>query len=467
MTEENYKYRTSPFLLRNQFAGYGKFKIPVVPKFQPREGDLDGLRLIGFDKTKLEDQSYLNRMVHFFLYDYKFERVWKNPDADIEKLKRYRAVLTPDFSMYTDMAPVMQLYNTFRNRWCGAYFASKGIRVIPTVSWGNENTFDFCFDGIEKGSVVAVSTYMVSAHNNHSDQKEFFMTGYNEMLRRIEPEKIICYNEPFPEMQGGIVFVDYELSSWRYMNEEPYVPSKYAKYICGAEPWPENMDITIKTGYVVRDRDVFLKGMGSSRGGDWRPSPNKPGDARFLGKPGDINKTRYEGKRGGYDRETKIGEDGKATRERHHTDYPNPKYHTDPHDHEIDWSNGYPKLGPPINYPGGAPEFKLYEVNYMTEIKKQNTPEDNRFKSISDFKWCVNSGGEVQFEYHNKVFGISPKLKKTPNGPIQMLISQVCIENPEETEKWCDTADEVLEYIIDGIRLRDIITEVEVTDRTI
>ena len=112
----------------------------------------------------------------------------------------------------------MQLYNVFRNRWCGAYWASKGIRVIPTVNWGNESTFDFCFEGIEKGSVVAVSTYMASEHDNRRDQKEWFMAGYNEMLRRIEPERIICYNTPFPEMQGDIVYVDYERSSWKYMS---------------------------------------------------------------------------------------------------------------------------------------------------------------------------------------------------------------------------------------------------------
>ena len=46
------------------------------------------------------------------------------------------------------------------------------------------------------------------------------MAGYNEMLRRIEPEKIICYNTPFSEMQGNIIYVDYERSSWRYMNYE-------------------------------------------------------------------------------------------------------------------------------------------------------------------------------------------------------------------------------------------------------
>ena len=162
MTKENYNYRTSQTLLRNQFPGEGKLQIPIIPKFQEQPGDFDNLLLIGFDKTHLEDQNHLDRMVHFFLYDYRFERVWKNPDNDIEKLSRYRAVLSPDFSMYLEMAPVMQLYNVFRNRWCGAYWASKGIRVVPTVNWGDESTFDFCFEGIEKGSVVAVSTYMAS-----------------------------------------------------------------------------------------------------------------------------------------------------------------------------------------------------------------------------------------------------------------------------------------------------------------
>ena len=86
MIEENYNYRTSQTLLRNQFPGKGKLKIPIIPKFQERPGDFDDLLLIGFDKTHLEDQNHLDRMVHFFLYDYRFERVWKNPDNDIEKL---------------------------------------------------------------------------------------------------------------------------------------------------------------------------------------------------------------------------------------------------------------------------------------------------------------------------------------------------------------------------------------------
>lgn len=94
---------------------------------------------------------------------------------------------TTGLSVYLEMASVLQLYNVFRNRCCGAYWASQGLRVVPTVNWGDETTFDFCFEGIEKGSVVAVSTYMASAHDNRCEQKEWFLTGYREMLQRIEP----------------------------------------------------------------------------------------------------------------------------------------------------------------------------------------------------------------------------------------------------------------------------------------
>lgn len=44
------------------------------------------------------------------------------------------------------------------------------------------------------------------------------LTGYNEMLQRIESEKIICYNTPFPEMQGDIIYVGCERSSWKHMS---------------------------------------------------------------------------------------------------------------------------------------------------------------------------------------------------------------------------------------------------------
>ena len=251
MTEENYNYRTSGLFLRNQFEGAGEFNIPIIPKADFSDAELDDLLLIGFDRA-VSDDDHFDRMVHFFLYDYKFEKLLQTPDSFVDKLKNYKAVLSPDFSMYIEINRTLQLYNTFRNRWCGAYLASKGIRVIPTVNWGNEDTFDFCFEGIPKGSIVAVSTYMVQEHNHHADQKEFFMKGYNEMLKRIAPRKIICYSEPFEEMQGNIIYVDYELSGWKYLDEEKKGLPKH------------NENVRIVHKICVQPPGFFRKGSGSA-----------------------------------------------------------------------------------------------------------------------------------------------------------------------------------------------------------
>ena len=35
------------------------------------------------------------------------------------------------------------------------------------------------------------------------------MRGYNTMLEKIEPSKIICFGTPFTEMDGNIVAVNY------------------------------------------------------------------------------------------------------------------------------------------------------------------------------------------------------------------------------------------------------------------
>jgi len=80
MTTENYRYRTSPLFLRNQFFGEAPWKIPNVPKCTLTAEELDELRLIGYDRAKNGNDKHFQRMVHFFLYDYKFEDIWTDPE---------------------------------------------------------------------------------------------------------------------------------------------------------------------------------------------------------------------------------------------------------------------------------------------------------------------------------------------------------------------------------------------------
>ncbi len=44
------------------------------------------------------------------------------------------------------------------------------------------------------------------------------------------------------------------------------------------------------------------------------------------------------------------------------------------------------------------------------EFIPQNTPEQNRFKSISDFKWSMKCGGEVQFVWSGMTYGCFGKI---------------------------------------------------------
>lgn len=162
----------------------------------------------------------------------------------------------------------------------------------------------------------------------------------------------------------------------------------------------------------------------------------------------------------GYRVDTKIGENGKATIERHYTDHNQSYAHTNPHDHIILWDNenGHPEPQGPINYPDGAPEFKMCKgAENMALTYYHSTAEENRFETISDFKRCMYYNGEVEFEWKGVIYNIGH-----PKGKI--LIAEA---NKEETALWADTADEVLEYIVSGDRLRDVITRVTVRDRTI
>jgi len=129
--------------------------------------------------------------VHFFLQDYRFETVWNRPVKALEALAPYQTVLTPDFSLYRDWPLMLQLWNVYRNRWCGRFWQEQGFTVIPTISWSTAVSYDFCFLGVPRRGVVAVSTVGVTLNNPLDYQ--LFLDGFMEMVQRLEPVVVLCY----------------------------------------------------------------------------------------------------------------------------------------------------------------------------------------------------------------------------------------------------------------------------------
>lgn len=183
------------------FSSVGKWGIPLVHK---QEFPTNDIQLVACSDTRANDnEENKKKGVHFFVDDYRFSGIYDHPDRSLERYAQYAFLLTPDFSTYADMDLWRQLESVAKNRWVGAYWQNKGLTVIPTISWSNSRSFEFCFDGVELGAVVAVG--MIGCKNSRIG----FMRGYNEMLRRIQPEAIIVFGTPFPEMEGNILSVDY------------------------------------------------------------------------------------------------------------------------------------------------------------------------------------------------------------------------------------------------------------------
>ena len=161
--------------------------------------------LIGFNYAKSSKNK--NTGIHFYLDDYQFERLWNKPGNYIDILKQYECILSPDFSLYMDMPMPMKIWNTYRSRQLGQFYQQQGIKVIPTLSWAEKETFKFCFEGIEKGSIVSISTIGI---RKNKDALKIWKAGVDELIKRINPTAILIYGKKIDYNYGETKIVYYE-----------------------------------------------------------------------------------------------------------------------------------------------------------------------------------------------------------------------------------------------------------------
>ena len=145
--------------------------------------------------------------VHFYVDDYQFERIWNKPEMYIDRLKEFQCVFTPDFSLYLDMPMAMKIWNVYRSRLIGQIMQRRGIEVIPTVSWAEPATFQFCFDGLPEDATLSVSTIGVKLD---PDALEIWKTGMDEMISRLRPKRLLVYGGKLEYDYGKIEVVYYE-----------------------------------------------------------------------------------------------------------------------------------------------------------------------------------------------------------------------------------------------------------------
>lgn len=194
------------FLVENaNYEGY--YELPCIKTSKDIPNNV-----VTFSRAMAKEYNDYDAWVVFYENDCKFVRLWNNPKSYLKKLQKFKGVVSPDFSLYRNMPLVMQMWSTYQSRAISVWLSQNGIEVIPNVRWNDERTYDFCFDGIEKNSTVAVGTHGCI---KKSDDRVYFKNGLSKMVKKLTPKTILVYgtapDEIFKEYKDkGINIVVFE-----------------------------------------------------------------------------------------------------------------------------------------------------------------------------------------------------------------------------------------------------------------
>lgn len=184
----------------------GKYQIPKLPK---HDNFIIPNDMIPFEKrNRVKDKSVA---VNFYMHDNAFKQVLTTTKRYLAELSQFQSVISPDCSLYRDMPLCLQIVNTYMNRAVAYYLQKNGIYVIPNVRWGDERSFEFCFDGVPTNDIVSVSTHGCIRSD---ENKYYFRLGLERMIKVLKPKIVLVYgampSEVFDEFVTFAKFIHYE-----------------------------------------------------------------------------------------------------------------------------------------------------------------------------------------------------------------------------------------------------------------
>ncbi len=167
----------------------GRDGIPKLLKLSPEIP----FALIPFDKARTCKSTH--GYLHFYIHDRQYGQILTNTKKYDELISKFDGIVTPDPTIVIGMPHCIQAAATYMNRAIGYYEQCRGVKVIPNVRWGEPSTYDFCFLGIPKHSVVSISTHGAIARNKATGNllRRCFRDGLAKMLEVLEPTDVLVY----------------------------------------------------------------------------------------------------------------------------------------------------------------------------------------------------------------------------------------------------------------------------------
>lgn len=166
----------------------GKYEMPEVKAYK---GEIP----LSLTPYSMKDTGNKNGAVHFYIDDYRFTGMytWNHLAQFTEKVAPYNMVIAPDFSLYLDQSLALNIFQLYQNRVVSVYWQNLGLQVIPSVSWGNADSFEYCFDGLPQYSILSMGGL---GNSHHESMIELWEYGVHLTIERLHPIALIIYGAP-------------------------------------------------------------------------------------------------------------------------------------------------------------------------------------------------------------------------------------------------------------------------------
>ncbi len=204
VTQRNPKDVFGAYMLKNAEFDINNYDIPFVDI--PEDIKLP-VRLVSYSKIGTEKLDK-NVFIHFYQDDYIFDGfygIWNSllynhqtiKGFSLDKLKNVGGIICPDYSLYGDFPESLKIWNTYRSRAIGSYINRIGGIAIPNFHASGQDSYKYCFGGLRKHTIVAIST--VGCLRANAD-KLLFLKDTEELIKRIRPKLIILYGDKNKEI---------------------------------------------------------------------------------------------------------------------------------------------------------------------------------------------------------------------------------------------------------------------------
>lgn len=165
------------------------------PLFRKQYIDLNDKLFIPVDDLGLlclSDNPSDNVILHHFVKDKRQNKFVFNENPPLDLFQKVYAVTSSDLSVDSaNSYEIFNLSNILKAR-INAYRLQNefDLLVILTLIWGAEDTFNFAFENVERGSIVAVSSQAV-------EDVGVFKKGFAKAVAMIAPEYICWYGNVY------------------------------------------------------------------------------------------------------------------------------------------------------------------------------------------------------------------------------------------------------------------------------